>query len=180
MVLGGPVTRGAVRRLWELSRGNALYLRELLTGAVNSGALARDGGIWVPRRPLTAPGRLAELIGSRLAGLSAETIAVAELLAVVEPLGLALLGKVTDPEGLEDAEAQGLVEVRQDGRRIEAWLAHPMYGEVLRRRMPRSRQVRMLSAVGMAIEVAGARRREDLLRLGRLRAPQETGGCGCR
>ena len=175
-VLGGHVTRGAVRRLWELSRGNALYLRELLTGAVSSGALARDGGIWVPRRPLTAPGRLAELIRSRLAGLSAGTIAVAELLAVVEPLGLALLGKVTDPEGLEDAEAQGLVEVRQDGRRIEAWLAHPMYGEVLRHRMPRSRQLRMLSAVGVAIEAAGARRREDLLQLGRWQL--ESGGPG--
>ena len=33
-VLGGPVARGTVRRLWEVSRGNALYLRELLIGAV--------------------------------------------------------------------------------------------------------------------------------------------------
>jgi DNA-binding CsgD family transcriptional regulator len=175
-VLGGPVTRGAVRRLWELSRGNALYLRELLTSAVSSGALARDGGIWAPRGALTAPERLAELIGSRLAGLPAATMAVAELLAVAEPLGLALLGKVTDPEGLEDAEAQGLVQIRQDGRRTEAWLAHPMYGEVLRHSIPRSRQRRMLATVAVAIEAAGARRREDLLRLGRWQL--ESGGPG--
>lgn len=32
-VLGGPVARASVRRLWEVSRGNALYLRELLIGA---------------------------------------------------------------------------------------------------------------------------------------------------
>jgi len=175
-VLGGPVTRGAVRRLWELSRGNALYLRELLTDAVSSGALAADGGIWVPRRPLTAPARLAELIGSRLAGLPARTTAVAELLAVAEPLGLKLLSKVTDPEGLEDAEAQGLVEVRQDGRRVEVWLAHPMYGEVLRQAIPRSRQQRIVATVAMAVEAAGARRREDLLRLGRWQL--ESGGPG--
>ena len=174
--LGGPVTRGAVRRLWELSRGNALYLRELLTGATSSGALAQDGGIWVPRRPLTAPGRLAELIGSRLASMPAGTTAVAELLAVAEPLGLALLGKVTDPEGLEDAEAQGLVQVRRDGRRMEVWLAHPLYGEILRHSMPRSRQLRMLATVAVPIEAAGARRREDLLRLGRWQL--ESGGPG--
>jgi DNA-binding CsgD family transcriptional regulator len=175
-VLGGPVTRGLVRRLWELSRGNALYLRELLTGAVSSGALAQDRGIWAPRRPLTAPERLAELIGSRLASLPAATTAVAELLAVAEPLGLALLGKITDPDGLEDAEAQGLVEVRSDGRRVEAGLAHPLYGEVLRHSMPRSRQLRLLATVAVAIEAVGARRREDLLRLGRWQL--ESGGPG--
>ncbi len=166
-VLGGPVTRGTVRRLWELSQGNALYLRELLTGATGSGALAQDGGIWALRRPLTAPERLAELIGFRLAGMPAGTIAVAELLAVAEPLGLALLGTVTDPAGLEDAEAQGLIQVRRDGRRIEARLADPLYGEVLRHSLPRFRQMRMLATVAQAIEGAGARRREDLLRLGR-------------
>ena len=29
-VLGGQVSRTAVRELWEVSRGNALYLRELV------------------------------------------------------------------------------------------------------------------------------------------------------
>jgi hypothetical protein len=43
-VLGGPVAPGSVRRLWEVSRGNALYLRELLIGAIESGALTEAGG----------------------------------------------------------------------------------------------------------------------------------------
>src|SRR5690348_3060889 len=59
--LGGPVAIGSVRRLWEVSQGNALYLRELLIGAVDSGALTETGGIWSLSRPLTAPGRLVEL-----------------------------------------------------------------------------------------------------------------------
>lgn len=67
--LGGPVAIGSVRRLWEVSQGNALYLRELLIGAVDSGALTETGGIWSLRRPLTAPGRLVELVASRLSGL---------------------------------------------------------------------------------------------------------------
>lgn len=172
--LGGPVSRSTVRRLWELSRGNALYLHELLIGAVDSGALSESGGIWSLRRPLTTPGRLVELIAARLGGLAPETVAVIELLAIGEPLGLPVLEKLTDPRGLEDAEAQGLVQVHQDGRRAEARLAHPVYGEVLRQSLPRSRQRRMLATMAVAIEATGARRREDLLRLGRWRL--EAGG----
>lgn len=114
------MSRGTVRRLWELSRGNALFVRELLIGAVDSEALSQAGGIWWLRRPLTAPGRLVELVAARLAGLAPETVAVIELLAAGEPVGLPVLEKVTGPGGLEEAEAQGLVQVHQDGRRVEA------------------------------------------------------------
>src|SRR5258708_437177 len=61
-VLGGPLAGAAVRGLWDASAGNALYLRELLRGATESGALTDDGGVWMLRRPLTAPDRLVELI----------------------------------------------------------------------------------------------------------------------
>ena len=165
--LGGPVSRGTAWRLWELSRGNALYLHELLIGAVDSGALGQDGGIWSLRRPLTPPGRLVELVAARLAGLASETVGVIELLAVGEPLSLPLLEQLADPGGLADAEAQGLVQVRPDGRRTEARLAHPMYGEAVRQRLPRSRLRRISADLAAAIEATGARRREDLLRLGR-------------
>ena len=44
--LGGPLAGASVRRLWQVSGGNALYVRELLIGAVRSGALEDDRGIW--------------------------------------------------------------------------------------------------------------------------------------
>src|SRR5262249_34374887 len=47
--LGGPVAGASVRRLWEVSQGNVLYLRELLAGAVGSGSLVESGGIWTLR-----------------------------------------------------------------------------------------------------------------------------------
>jgi DNA-binding CsgD family transcriptional regulator len=165
--LGGPVASGSVRRLWELSQGNALYLRELLIGAVDSGTLRRDGGIWSLSHPLTAVGRLGELVAARLAGLAPGTIAVLELLAVGEPLGVAVLEKLTDPAGVEDAEARGLVQLSTDGRRALARLAHPVYGEALRNDMPRFRLRRISAALAEALAVTGARRRDDLLRLGR-------------
>jgi DNA-binding CsgD family transcriptional regulator len=165
--LGGPVARGSVRRLWEVSQGNALYLRELLIGAVDSGALTEADGIWSLRRPLTAPGRLVELVAARLAGLAPDTVAVIELLAAGEPLAVPILEKLTNPVSLEDAEAQGFVQVHQDGRRTQARLAHPVYGEALRQSLPRSRLRRISGLLAEAVEATGARRRDDLLRLGR-------------
>jgi DNA-binding NarL/FixJ family response regulator len=165
-VLGGPVASGSVRQLWELSSGNALYLRELLIGAVDSGALRESGGIWSLHLPLTAPGRLVELVAARLAGLAPDTVAVIELLAAGEPLGMSILDKVADPASVEDAEARGLVHVQQDGRRTVARLSHPVYGEALRQSLPRSRLRRISALLANAVEVTGARRREDLLRLG--------------
>jgi DNA-binding CsgD family transcriptional regulator len=165
--LGGPVAGETVRRLWELSQGNALYLRELLIGAVQSQALTESGGIWALHRSLAAPGRLVELVAARLAGLPPETVTVIETLAVGESLGLATLEAVTSPDGVEDAEAQGLVWIEQDGRRTLARLSHPVYGEVLRQSMPRSRLRRLSASLAESMQTSGARRRDDLLRLAR-------------
>jgi hypothetical protein len=57
--------------------------------------------------------------------------------------------------------------VYHDGRRTEARLAHPVCGEALRQSLPRSRLRRISAMLASAVEATGARRREDLLRLGR-------------
>jgi len=165
--LGGPIARSTARQLWEVSRGNAFYLRELLIGTASTGALIEAGGIWSLHEPLSTPDRLVELVASRLAGLTPDAIAVIELLAIGEPLGMSMLEKLTGSDGLDEAEAQGFVQVYRDQRRTEARLAHPIYGEAVRQTMPRSRLRRLSSMLAVAIEAAGARRRQDLLRLGR-------------
>ncbi|HEV2255356.1 MAG TPA: hypothetical protein VGS06_19420 [Streptosporangiaceae bacterium] len=106
-------------------------------------------------------------MAARLAGLAPGTVAVIEMLAAGEPLGVPVLELITDPAGLEDAEAQGFVLIRQDGRRTDVRLAHPVYGEALRQSLPRSRLRRISAVLAGAVEATGARRREDLLRLGR-------------
>ena len=45
-VLGGPVDAASLRQLIDRCRGNPLFLRELVTGALESGALVEEGGIW--------------------------------------------------------------------------------------------------------------------------------------
>jgi DNA-binding CsgD family transcriptional regulator len=175
-VLGGPMAGASVHRLWQASGGNALCIRELLIGAIGSGALADDRGMWTLRLPLTAPDRLIELVTSRLEGLAPGTVAALELLAVAEPLEIALLESMTEPEALEDAERQGLIEVGEDGGRCQARLTHPIYGEVLRQRTPRSRLRRTWASLAGAVEATGMRRREDLLRVGRWRLDCGVGG----
>lgn len=98
------------------------------------------------------------------------------MLAAGEPLGVPVLEKITNVAGLEDAESQGFVQVHQDGRRTMARLAHPVYGEALRQSLPRSRLRRISATLAGAIEATGARRREDLLRLGRWQL--DSGGPG--
>jgi hypothetical protein len=86
--------------------------------------------------------RLVDLVADRLRTLAAPTKEVVELLAVGEPLGFSVVESICTPEGVEDAEQQGLVVVRDQKGRAEASLGHPLYGEVLRQRMPSNRRGR--------------------------------------
>jgi hypothetical protein len=45
-VLGGPVDAASVRQLVDRCRGNPLFLRELVTGALEAGAMVEEGGLW--------------------------------------------------------------------------------------------------------------------------------------
>jgi DNA-binding CsgD family transcriptional regulator len=165
--VGGAVDGASVRRLFELSQGNPLYLRELVIGASASGAFAERGGIWALHRPLTAPDRLVELIAARLERVAPETVEAIQVVATSEPLPLAILERLSSPAGIEDAERRGFVEVVVDGRRSSVRLAHPLYGEALRQTLPEYRLRRLSAALAAAVLATGARRREDLLRLGR-------------
>jgi predicted ATPase len=44
--LGGAVEPAAARRLWKLTRGNALYLHHIVEQEVSDGRLAEEHGYW--------------------------------------------------------------------------------------------------------------------------------------
>src|SRR2546423_1663973 len=67
LALGAPVDGPAAHALWSRSRGNVLFLRELVLGARQTGALVDDGGVWRLAGPLASTPRLAELVLTRLA-----------------------------------------------------------------------------------------------------------------
>jgi DNA-binding CsgD family transcriptional regulator len=87
-----------------------------------------------------------------------------ELVACGEPVPLAIVERLADPGALDDAEDSGLVVVDTDRRRTQARLAHPVYGEVLRTRLPLARARRMYACLAAELLNTPLRRRGDALR----------------
>jgi DNA-binding CsgD family transcriptional regulator len=164
-VVGGQVDGFTLRQLWELCRGNALFLRELVDGALQDGTLAQVGEVWRMRGRLAATTRLAEMIQARLGRLGDDARAVAEVVALGEPLGAALLESVVAASALDAADRAGLVEATPDARRLQLRLVHPLYSELLRATVPPMRRRAIHRQLAEALQRLGGRRRNDVLRL---------------
>ncbi|PBC35513.1 helix-turn-helix transcriptional regulator [Rhodococcus sp. ACS1] len=137
-VLGGPLDPMSTRRLWNVTRGNALYLRHLVEQELASGRLAPSpqapglsAGVWVWDGPPTVSPGLADLIGAQLDTLPPAVGAVLDVLAVGEPLPEQTVADLTGPLAVEQAHAIGLITVDRGGRH-PVRLAHPLYGEARR------------------------------------------------
>ncbi|MDX6334675.1 MAG: hypothetical protein QOG05_2015 [Streptosporangiaceae bacterium] len=174
-VLGGPVDAASVRQLVDRCRGNPLFLRELVTGALEAGALVEEGGLWRLRGDLRPTARLVELVALRLGDLTGAERAVLELVTVGEPLEQAELARFADPASVDALEQKGLITSRPAGRRVQVWLAHPVYGDVMRVGISAIREQRIAQSLAEVIEAGGGPGRADTLRLASLRL---TGGGG--
>ena len=163
--LGGPVDAAAVRELAGRSRGNPMFLRELVHGALGTGVLAEAGGLWRLVGPLSPSVRLVELVALRLGDLSQSERSVLELLALGEPLGPAELARLADPPAVDALEEKGLITSGTQGRRIEIRLAHPVYGDVVRAGISALRERAVSRSLADVIEAVGARRQGDPLKV---------------
>ncbi|MFJ5797880.1 LuxR C-terminal-related transcriptional regulator [Streptomyces decoyicus] len=163
--LGGPVEHASLSTLAQASRGNALVLRELVAGALDSGALVCEDGLWRLTGRLAGTRRLTGIVRRRLESRSTSQHRLLERLALCEPLPLDALQYGGHTDDIETLEEQGLVRVRMDGRRTVCVLDHPMYGQVLRRGMPAARRRALYREQAAHLAALGARRREDALRL---------------
>jgi hypothetical protein len=81
LALGAPVDGPAAHTLWSTSLGNVLFLRELVLGAQQSGALVDDDGVWRLARPLTSTPRLNDLVAARVGSVGENGRRALELLA---------------------------------------------------------------------------------------------------
>ena len=165
VVLEGPLDADASAQLWRASRGNLLALRELVLGAKARDVLVRHDGVWRLTGPLGATTRLRELVEARIGELNRSSRSLLDLLALCEPVGLGQLEDRFGLSTLERLEQDGLITVKFEGRRAAVTLSHPLHGEVLRSAIgPLAARNVLLSQVAV-IEAAGARRREDALRI---------------
>lgn len=163
--VGGPVAQRALDELWRLSRGNALFLREVLDGAMESGTLVAGEGMWELHGGLGPPSRLQELIDTRLATLADPERAAVEVLAFAEPLEFELVERVLGPSAPGAVEPLRLVAHDQSEGRSVLRLAHPLYGDVMRARIPPERRRQLSRRLADALEALGTTRDDDVLRL---------------
>ncbi len=159
--LGGSVDPDAAQRLWTLTRGNVLYLRNIVEQEVADGRLEMQRGYWRwTGDPIVAPG-LVELIESRIGDLPAPVADVIDALAVGEPIELAALTRIADPASVEEADTRGLITLEPVvGGGVEVRVAHPLYGEVRRKRAAPTRLRRLRGLV--AAELAASDDRDDV------------------
>ena len=172
-VLGGPVDTVSLRQLAERSLGDPLFLRELVTGALESGSLREENGIWRLRGSLLPSARLIDLVTTRLGNLSDAERHALELTALGEPLAQPALDQLADAGAVASLEDRGLLASRIDGRRLQVCLAHPVYGDVVRASISPRRQ--RLLARELA-EAAGGRRQDDTLLRAQLQLVGGDGG----
>jgi DNA-binding CsgD family transcriptional regulator len=158
--LDGPVDPGAAQRLWKLTRGNVLYLRNIVDQEVADGRIMRQDGYWRWLGDPVMPPGLVELIESRIGALPTPVSDVVDAVAVGEPIKLAHLRRIADPAAVEEADTRALITLEPVVGGVQVRLAHPLYGEVRRRRAAPSRLRRLRGLV--AAELAAADDRDDI------------------
>jgi DNA-binding CsgD family transcriptional regulator len=156
----GPVDPDAAQRLWKLARGNVLYLRNIVEQEVADGRLVQQHGYWRWIGDPVMPPNLVELIESRIGDLLGPVSDVVDALAVGEPIELATLTRITDSAAVEEADTRGLITLESVVGGVEVRVAHPLYGEVRRRRAAPTRLRRLRGLV--AAELAASSDRDDI------------------
>ena len=162
--LDGRVDGLTRRRMTDAAAGNPLALRELVHGGLSGGALRTRYGVWRLDPGFQPPTRVTELVAQHLVGLDADTRLVVELVAEGEPVSLRALEHLAEAAAIRAAEESGLVVVSRSGVRVEARLAHPLYGEVLRAGVPLTRARLIRRRLAEALLATPMRRRGDALR----------------
>ncbi len=158
--LAGPVDPAAAQRLWKLTRGNLLYLRNIVEQEVADGRITCQNGYWRWLGDPVMPPGLVELIESRIGALPAPVSDVVDVVAVGEPISLAHLRRIADPAAIEEADTRALITLEPCDGDVQVRLAHPLYGEVRRRRAAPTRLRRLRGLV--AAELATSADSDDI------------------
>ncbi len=164
-VLGGPVQQASANRLWQITEGNALLLREVLASIGDTSELNQAQGLWTWSGRLNTGTALSQLVDSRIGRLEEPERRVLELVALGEPIGFSLVVRECGDVALRSTEEKGLIRILDDGMRSNVRLTHPIYGEVIRQNLGTTRSRQRRAELAAMIESTGARRREDLLRV---------------
>jgi DNA-binding CsgD family transcriptional regulator/DNA replicative helicase MCM subunit Mcm2 (Cdc46/Mcm family) len=166
-IVGGPIEQSARRWIYDTSLGNALYVRELVLGALAGGALVEVHGLWRMANHPPVSASLSELIAARMIGLTPACARAMELLALGEPLRVSELISLTGEEPLVEIEARGLTSISDAGGEAEVRLSHPLYGEAIRAELPAFRRQQRQLELAETLHGRDELQARDLLRVTR-------------
>lgn len=129
-VLGARLESSSAQRFWSYTRGNALYLRQLVTDEIAAGRLTRRSDVWVWDGPPRLSASLVDLLESSMGSQPDGIADLLDVLAVSDPVELPVLLRFVDSRVIDDARDRVLITV--DGGQVR--LAHPLFGELRRNR----------------------------------------------
>ncbi|ORB15360.1 LuxR family transcriptional regulator [Mycobacterium noviomagense] len=130
--VGGSVDARSAERFWQLTGGNALFLRQLLADQIEAGRMRQVAGVWMWDGDVAVSPNLSDMLGRQLSRMSPGVARVVDTLSQCEPLGVEVLCDLVRRRDLESAEQMHLVTVERAGSERLARLAHPLFGELRR------------------------------------------------
>ncbi|MBF4993023.1 AAA family ATPase [Arthrobacter gandavensis] len=142
-VLGGPVLTTTSAELAIRSGGNPMFTLALIAENRRTGALTERHGVWLMGVSTDPPqGRLADLLKVQLSGLSTDEREAMEIIALAEPVPVAVAFKLGLHRSVDALTAANLVSVEDEGNRLLR-PRHPLYGQLVRHMVPAARSARL-------------------------------------
>lgn len=130
--LGGPIDARSAARFQKLTRGNTLFLRQLLSDQIAAGRMRELAGVWMWDGDVAVSASLSDTVARQMGRLSPGVALVVDTLSQCEPLAVDVLCDLVRRRDLVVAESMGLVNVERTGSGLMARLAHPLFGELRR------------------------------------------------
>lgn len=132
--LGGQAARSLVRDIHAATGGNLQAAKLLLDEAAARGEIVEQAGSWMLSGPIRLDGSQAlELTRHRLEGYSVPQRQVVDLLAVGEPIPMAVLEQLVQKRAMEALSGDGTVRVQKDNQTVS--LSHANEGSLARQQL---------------------------------------------
>lgn len=165
--LDGPASPECCERLWRFTRGNVLFLRQLLEQELDAGRFVKRRGEWRWSGRVTVSPSLMDLVELQVGALSDPVREIVDLVAVAEPVERVYLASLVSSEVIEEAESRGLISVSSPSTDLVR-VGHPLYAEVRLAQSGPLRLRRLKGRVAKAMRDSDPARLADPLRLGLL------------
>lgn len=149
--LGGPLNAATAKRLWELTRGNVLFLQEIVRQEREATRLSDGEDGWHWEGEMTASPTLVDLVDLHMGAASESVLEVVDLVAMADPLELGRLVSLASLADVEEAERRELITVSNASASGLARVAHPLYAEARRAHMGQMRSARLRGRLATAM-----------------------------